>query len=190
MKTNRRETIFVVASHWQRRAAAGVLLLTMLITVWFFWRVWQNVTALSTRTLPGILAAAEALDRAADLEISREEGMIDLRRAEELLACLRQYETTIAIDQDRINFDRVKTAYAIYMEEHNGDNWQRLRAELKAMLQFRHQRAQSFASDSRGYFTSALAINVSGLVCFSLLALFISVFLAWTQPFEARPDDF
>lgn len=190
MKSTRAESVPSMESRWRRRAAMGVLLLTMLVTAWFFWRVWQNVSTLSTRTLPGILAAADVLDRAADIEISRHNGCVDPKLVEGLFDGLRQYEATIAIDQDRMNLERVRKAYAIYLEEPNDGSWQRLRAEIKALHLFRHQRAQSFASDSKGYFTSALAVNVAGLVCFSLLVLFISVFLAWTQPYEVRPDDF
>jgi hypothetical protein len=173
-----------------RRLVYGFLLLVFAATAWFFWRVWDNVSTLSSRTLPGIAHATEMLDRAADMEISRRSGGDSRGLWQHFSESMDSYEKTIAVEQDRRNLSSVRDAFATYTLNANPETWQRLRAEIRALHQFRQQRAQLFVSDSKEQFASALVVNLGGLICFSLLLALAALYLALARPVDVRPDNF
>lgn len=167
-----------------------VLLVMAGATVWFFFQAWQNIRVLSTRTLPGVAYAAELIDRAAELEIARMREADQAETTVHFERTLSLYKSTVAIDQDRANYENVHRAYVVYREELNRETWLRLRAEISALHAFRIQRAQNFASDSGSRFTSALAVNVAGLALFAVLFVVVSVGFSLRRNVEDRPDNF
>jgi hypothetical protein len=178
----------------RRRLAQAVLLVTLGVTGWFFFQVWNNVSTLATRTLPGIGYAANLLDRGADLEIQRltEQSGAQSRteavgRFNELMA---SYGATVVNDEDRANLVSVKKAFAVYADAPSDKTWLRLRTELLTLHEYRHQRALMFANESKTRFTSVLIVNVIGLAGFFVVAVALSAYLALSRMEEARPDDF
>lgn len=168
----------------------AVLLGVGAVTVWFFTQVWINVSTLATRTLPGIAYSVEMLDRATDLELSRQGADPDARHQSAFLEILTLYETTIASEQDRVNVESVRRAFSDYLEAPSRETWLSLRGAIKVLHAFRFQRAQTFANDSKERFTAALAINVAGLVLFGTIFLLVSISVALEQHGDIRPDNF
>lgn len=179
---------------YRRRGALVLLLVLGLLTVGFFLRVWRNVETLTGRTLPGINLAVELVDGAAELEIIRlgtnPPGRFaqSVRRFED---DLRRYEGTVAVEQDIANLRVVRQALADYVQSPSGEASALLRGAVRTLHQFRHDRAMMFASDSKEGVTSALAVNVAGLLAFGILSFVISFYLGLVKaPSDRSPDDF
>lgn len=167
-----------------------VLFVMAAASIWFFFEIWQNVSVLSTRTIPGVGYAADLLDNAADFELSRVLGSTNVYTHQVFVRGLDRYDETIAVEQDRANLEDVRSAYAAYLAAPGSTNWQRLRMELRELHAFRLQRAKTFANDSRDSFTSALGINVAGLVLFVISFFVFSLGFAIRNHVEDRPDNF
>lgn len=185
---------FSVEPLYRRHGALALLLVLGLTTAWFFLRVWRNVETLTGRTLPGINLAVELVDAAAELEIVRlgsnppERFEQAVRQFEE---GLRRYEGTVAVEQDIANLRAVQLAFADYVRNPEGETSARLRGDVRTLHQFRHERAMMFASDSKEGVTSALTVNVVGLLAFGILSFVISFYLGLVRTSADRsPDNF
>jgi hypothetical protein len=130
-------------------AQRGILLMMAGASVWFFLQLWQNVSVLSSRTLPGVAYAADLIDRASQMEFARLEGIAAPGIQNGFEQVLLSYESTIAVEQDRANYDSVRRAYDSYLSERNHEAW--------GPLARRGQDSALFPTPTRAKFRERLA---------------------------------